>query len=198
MAMLLGNDHTEAVLRSVILGILGVCVLAACGHHNSPKADRPPSSRASVTDDGTGAKAEHQLDCAAHILAHGPSPSYRVVLGAVALQVWPETGVLQTSSDHTGGVPRLFAKTGLLVRPGVSSTITVKAPSHRVARIGWRNGYITPTRRLQIPACPADGTSRWLAFPGGYWVDRPTCVEVTVHTRGDTEPEHVAVGARCS
>lgn len=197
MAMLLGKDHTEAVLRSVILGILGVCALAACGHHKSPEGDRPPSSQAPVTDADTRAKAEH-LDCAAHILAHGPSPSYRVVLGAVALQVWPETGVLQTSSDQTGGVPPLFAKTGLLVRAGVSSTITVKAPSHRVARIGWRNGYITPTRRLQIPACPADGTSRWLAFPGGYWVDRPTCVEVTVHTRGDTEPERVAVGARCS
>jgi hypothetical protein len=196
--MLLGEDHTEAVLRAVILSILGVCVLASCGPHNSPERDRPPSSQAPVTDAGTGAKAEHQLDCSAHIPAHGPSPSYRVVLGAVALQVWPDTGVLQTSSDQTGGVPRLFAKTGLLVRAGVSSTITVKAPSHRVARIGWRNGYITPTRRLQIPACPADGTSRWLAFPGGYWVDRPTCVEVTVHARGDTQPEHVAVGSRCS
>ena len=198
MAMLLCEDHTEAVPRSVILGVLGVFVLAACGHHNGPEGDRPPSSQAPLTDAGTGVKAEDQLDCSAHILAHGPPPSYRVVLGAVALQVWPDSGILQTSSDQTGGVPRFFAKTGLLVRAEVSSTITVKAPSHRVARIGWRNGYITPTRRLQIPACPADGTSRWLAFPGGYWVDRPTCVEVTVHTRRDTEPEHVAVGARCS
>jgi hypothetical protein len=139
-----------------------------------------------------------QLDCSAHILAHGPSPTTHVFLGAVGLQVWPAAGVLQVSRDQTPGAPRLFAKTGLLVRAGVSSTIAVQTSPHRVVKIGWRNGTITPARRVQVPACPPDGASQWLAFPGGYWVDRPTCVRVTVRSGGRTDSARVAVGARCS
>ena len=139
-----------------------------------------------------------RLDCSAHILAHRPTRSFHVVLRAVAVQVWPATGALQVSPDQTIGAPRLFAKTGLLVRAGVASTVTVQAPPHRVARIGWRNGSITPTHRVEVPPCPQDGTSKWLVFPGGYWVDRPTCVTLTVRARGRAESMRVGVGAPCS
>ncbi len=120
-----------------------------------------------------------------------------MILGAVALPVWPAGGIQQTATDGANGAPRLFAKSGLLVHTGVASTITVQAPPHRTARIGWRNSAFTPTRSIQIPACPASGASRWLAFPGGYWVDHPTCVHLTVRTATGTDSQRVAVGTRC-
>jgi hypothetical protein len=137
------------------------------------------------------------FDCADHIPGAAPPASYRVILGAVALPVWPAGGIQHTATDGTNGAPRLFAKSGLLVHTGVASTITVQAPPHRAARIGWRNSAITPTRRFQIPACPATGGATWLAFPGGYWVDHPTCLRLTVRTSTGTATERVAVGARC-
>ena len=171
------------------LGTLGVVVLAGCTHGQSPQTQKPAPSRqpTSVT----------QFDCADHIPGQAPPRSYRVILGAVALPVWPAGGVQQTATDGANDAPRLFAKSGLMVRVGVASTITVQAPAHRVARIGWRNSSVTPTRSVQIPACTSEGSARWLAFPGGFWVDRPTCVRVTVRTATAAATERVAVGARC-
>lgn len=187
------------MLARLVIAIVGAIVLTACGHHAGPETHRraptPPHAAAS----STRPTSPDSLDCSAHIPANGPVPaSYRVVLGAVALQVWPAAGVLQASADHTVGAPRFFAKTGLLVRAGVSSTITVQGKPHRVARIGWRNASVTPARRVEVPPCPPDGSSGWLAFPGGYWVDRPTCVTVTIRAQGGVRTERVAVGSPCS
>lgn len=185
----------------VLLGVVVALVLTACGARHHPRTDGPtpgPSPTAEPTTTPAPGSPPGRLDCSAHILSHGRPHSLHVVLGAVALGVWPGTGVLQTTSDHTPGAPRLFAKTGLSVRVGVPSTLTVQAPRPRVARIGWRNGSVTPTRRVEVPACPADGRARWIAFPGGYWVDRPTCVTVIVHSHGRARSVRVAVGAPCA
>lgn len=184
--------------RRLYLSVVRALVLSACGHHNATETNRsspPPPLNAAHSRQLT---SHRSLDCSAHILTQGRSPTYHLFLRAVARQVWPMAGVLQVSSAHTIGAPRLFAKTGLLVRAGVPSTITVQASPHRVARIGWRNGWVTPTRRVEVPPCPRDGKSRWLAFPGGYWVHRPTCVTVTVRAQGRAKTERVAVGAPCS
>lgn len=184
------------MLRRLYLTLVGALVLSACGHHNAVPADS--SSPSMFTGDQSRRPTSHRLlDCSAHIRAQGPSPSYHMVLGAVALQVWPDSGVLQVSSDHTVGAPRLFAKTGLLVRAGVPSTITVQASPHRVVQMGWRNGSVTPTRRVDVPPRPRDSKTTWLAFPGGYWVDRPTCLTVTIRAQGRAESERVAVGTPC-
>jgi hypothetical protein len=185
------------VLGRLLLSIVGVLVLTGCGQHGTPKTDRPTPLPPPAPHHTAGPTSSGSLDCSADILTHGRSPSYRVVVGAVALQAWPAAGVLHASADHTPGAPRLFAKTGLLVRAEVPSTITVEASPHHVVEMGWRNGSVVPTRRVVVPPCHRDGTSRWLAFPGGYWVSRPGCLTVTVRSRGRADSVRVAVGAPC-
>ena len=178
---------TERVARLVGLGLLGAVLVTGCAQAPQPRAfptTPAPSSSGS-------------FDCADHIQSQGVPRSYHAVLGAVALPVWPAGGIQHTARDSSNGAPRLFAKSGLLVHTGVASTITTQAPPSGRALIGWRNSAVTPTQRVEIPACPAGGGATWLAFPGGFWVDRPACVRLTVRTATGTASERVAVGTPC-
>jgi hypothetical protein len=109
------------------------------------------------------------------------------------------TSTLQASD--AGGIDphRLFAKTGLLVHAGQESTLTVPAAWATRVSIAWGNHAAEWTTSLHIPACPKPswGSGQWLAFPGGFSVDRPACVPLEVRAASKTTIIYVSLGAHC-
>jgi len=68
------------------------------------------------------------LDCGSFIGDSARAAPLRVVLGVVALPASLRYPALQTSLSGAGNGPlRLFAKTGLLVRPGTTFELIVRA-----------------------------------------------------------------------
>lgn len=116
-----------------------------------------------------------------------------VVLGVVALPASPAYPALQTA--RTGGSPRLFAKTGLFAKPGVRFTISVPTRLVHRVHIGWGNPAPL-SRTVVVPSCQGIA-GEWLAYAGGYWVDRPACIAVVVRAKSGSRSVHVGLGKPC-
>jgi hypothetical protein len=123
--------------------------------------------------------ASSVLPCGSYIDTDAPPASFEVVLGVVALPTSPNYPALQTARTGDGNHPRrLFAKTGLIIKAKTSFEIIVPpqiaAPAAHLG-IGWDGTPSTPSQRIVVSNCPQAGRSEWLAYPGGYWLDHPTC-----------------------
>jgi hypothetical protein len=120
----------------------------------------------------------------------------QVVLGVVALPASPGYPALGTSLSGNGNGPlRLFAKTGLLIRPDATFELIVPAPFTSRLSIGWGSPGI-PSHRVLVDNC-ADTDGAWLAYAGGYWIDYPACVPVIVRAGGKQQEVHIGVGTAC-
>ncbi|MBM2621321.1 hypothetical protein JIG36_38045 [Actinoplanes sp. LDG1-06] len=192
----------------MVAALVGALLLAGCsgaddtpGNGSSASADtRGSGSSAPADTPGSGASATPgrgsggtpgsgtggtRVDCAHDIGGRPPDNSYRLVLDAVALP----TGRLQTAGSGEPG--RLFAKTGLLVRAGTEVELTATTED---VTIGWGSPGPEATT-ITVPACPS--AAGWLAFPGGYHVPKPMCVNLIVRAHGREERAEVRVGADC-
>jgi hypothetical protein len=109
------------------------------------------------------------------------------------------TSTLQVSGTDGNDPHRLFAKTGLLVHAGREASLTVPAGWASEVSIAWGNHAAEWTTTLHIPACPepSSGSGQWLAFPGGFSLDKPACVPLEVRAGGKTATVHVSVGTPC-
>jgi hypothetical protein len=139
------------------------------------------------------------FDCGDYI---GTAPAaalapLQVVLGVVALPTSPQNPALPTSLTGEAGSRRLFAKTGLLIKPGASFELVVPGAYADRVGIGWGNGPITPTRRFVVAHCADSGGTDWLAYPGGYWIDHPACVPLIVTAGGHQQQVHIGLGTNC-
>jgi hypothetical protein len=124
-----------------------------------------------------------------------PAPM-QVVLGVVALPASPGYPALGTSLSGNGNGPlRLFAKTGLLIRPDATFELIVPAPFTSRLSIGWGSPGL-PSHRVLVDKC-ADTGGAWLAYAGGYWIDSPACVPVIVRAGGKQQEVHIGVGTAC-
>ena len=137
------------------------------------------------------------LNCSDPIgIVSSPPTPYGNTLEVVGLDT---TSTLQVSS--TGGTDRhrLFAKTGLLVHAGRESTLTVPADWATEMAIAWGNHAAEWTTSLHVPACPEppSGSGQWLAFPGGFSLDKAACVPLEVRTASETTTVHISVGVDC-
>jgi len=121
----------------------------------------------------------------------------QVVLGVVALPVSPGYPALQTSLSGDGsGAPRLFAKTGLVIRPGTTFELIVPAPFTNRLSIGWGLPGM-PSHGVVVNNCPNRGGGGWLAYAGGYWIDHPACVPIIVRAGGQQQTVHIGIGTPC-
>ena len=102
----------------------------------------------------------------------------------------PSIGRSVNGSDR-GALPalRLFAKTGLVIKTGVKFELVVSNLTGNRVGIGWGDGPSTPSHRVEVN-CPDVGGTGWLAYPGGYWLDHPACIPLSVRlgTRGSQLP----------
>jgi hypothetical protein len=91
-----------------------------------------------------------------------------------------------------------FSKTGLLVRTGKGSAeLRILRGEHGRLALGWGNtgrGRLA-SRVFRVGPCP--GGIGYIAFPGGFYVDRPHCVRLIVRVRGRDHTARIGVGAAC-
>jgi hypothetical protein len=191
------NRARRAPGRSTI-ALLGVVVAAGCAagcpREPAPTISTAPTASAGPTSStGPTASAAPSLDCSDPIGSMASPPAgYRSALDAVAL----DTTALQAGDGSSTDPHRLFVKTGLLVHAGHESTLTVPAAWSPRLAIAWGNHAAEWTTSLHIPACPSSAGA-WLAFPGGFSLDRAACVPLEVHTASGTATVEVSAGVRC-
>ncbi|WP_406279988.1 hypothetical protein [Embleya sp. NBC_00896] len=127
--------------------------------------------------------------------APGPSSTYTTFLGDVAFET---DRTLQTSRAEGTEYPhRLFAKSGVAVRDGAVVDIQVVPDPDNGTSVAW--GSPGPfADLLRIPGCTTGSTTdKWMAFPGGFYVDKPGCVTLIVRAHGEQTRVHIPVGAAC-
>ena len=161
---------------------------AASGRTPARPGGRPASPAAPA--------AESVLNCGSFIGTSARTAPLQAVLGVVALPASPRYPALATSLSGDGTGPlRLFAKTGLLIRPGTTFELIVPARFTSRLSIGW-GAPGTPSHRVLAGNCAGAGGG-WLAYAGGYWIDRPACVPVIVRAAGRQQRVHIGVGTAC-
>ena len=168
--------------------LLAVVVLAASA------CTEAGSGEFGATPTATPTAAAMELPCSEAIATDVELPdSYAVIAEAVALPTSDSAArALQTSHREDIPPPNYFAKTGLVVRPGVAFTITVEAPSE-TAQLGW-GCPANFDSAMTTAGCAGEG---WQAFAGGFLVDELRCIEVTVTTNDNEEAVQIGVGAPC-
>jgi hypothetical protein len=140
--------------------------------------DAPPSRRADtyrILDTMTISPA--RLPCDAVI---GGQKTLRGGQRAIGRSVALTTGrALQANrSGEDDPTARLFAKNGLLVRPGSTFELVVPRRWRDRLTISW--GKSPRTSHLLVSGCGTPGGADWLAYAGGYYVDDPACVPLLV------------------
>jgi hypothetical protein len=180
-------------------------LLAACtsgaGEAGGKAGQAATPGYAPARSDGLSASsaavaAQSALDCGSFIGRSARAAPLQVVLGVVALPASPGFQALQTSLSGDGNGPlRLFAKTGLLIRPGTTFELIVPARFTSQLSIGW-GAPGTPSHRLLVDNCASTGGG-WLAYAGGYWIAHPACVPVIVKAGGKEQEVHIGVGTAC-
>ncbi|MYW02659.1 hypothetical protein [Streptomyces sp. SID3343] len=190
--------------RGRLLATLSCVLLAVAGCGSSGDADKPLGEAAAergavepTTPAEIGPEPVHRVDCAGRIQAvAAPTDTYTVVLGDVAFET--SRKLQATDGGGTDAPHPWFAKTGLLVRDGAAVDILVEGKDADHAAVGWGNGASGGAQSVRVPGCAGDGAETpWTVFPGGYWVDQPRCVTVTVRVRGEQTRVRVPVGADC-
>jgi hypothetical protein len=154
------------------------------------------SGRAQPSSPAAAPVGESVLACGNFIDGNALAAPLQVVLGVVALPVSPGYPALQTSlSGYGSGALRLFAKTGLVIRPGITLELIVPASFADRFRIGWGTSA-APSQRVVVNNCSNPGGG-WLAYAGGYWIDHPACVPIIVRAGGKQREVHIGVGTPC-
>jgi hypothetical protein len=171
--------------------VLVVLILADCWTIGAPRPVAAASSQLTVRD----TPSELTLRCEDVIGSSSPrTKGYFVVSGRVAL---PSKALHAYDSGLPDPDARLFAKEGLLVKPGAAFELIVPDAWRGRLTIGW-GGPATRTTRFIVAGCPSLGPQdQWLAFAGGYWVKRRACVPLIVKAAHKTSTVHVGVGAPC-
>ena len=179
--------------------LLAACTSGTGGSSTGKTSPVATSGHASVrpTAPARLLPGESALACGDYIDNNAQAAPLQVVLGVVALPVSPGYPALGTSLSGDGNGPlRLFAKTGLVIRPGTRFELIVPARFTSRLRIGWGKPG-TPSQRVVVDDCANTGGRRWLAYAGGYWIDHPACVSIIVSVGGKQQQVHIGIGTAC-
>jgi len=179
--------------------LLAACTSSTGGSSTGKTSPVATSGHVSVRPTGPARllPGESALACGDYIDNNAQAAPLQVVLGVVALPVSPGYPALGTSLSGDGNGPlRLFAKTGLVIRPGTRFELIVPARFTSRLRIGWGKPG-TPSQRVVVDDCANTGGPRWLAYAGGYWIDHPACVSIIVSVGGKQQQVHIGIGTAC-
>ena len=187
------------VTAAAIAMLLAACTSGTGGSSTGKTSPVATSGHVSVRPTGPARllPGESALACRDYIDNNAQAAPLQVVLGVVALPVSPGYPALGTSLSGDGNGPlRLFAKTGLVIRPGTRFELIVPARFTSRLRIGWGKPG-TPSQRVVVDDCANTGGRRWLAYAGGYWIDHPACVSIIVSVGGKQQQVHIGIGTAC-
>ena len=192
------------VILAVMIGFAAGCTNVTADQHGSSSpvgsVSAPITTGPATPTSAASSTVAPAFDCGDYIGTAAPASlaPLQVVLGVVALPTSPQNPALGTSLTGQTGPQRLFAKTGLLIKPGATFDIVVPTQYADHVRIGWGNGPIAPTTRFAVADCANPGGTEWLAYPGGYWIDHPACVPLIVMADGKQQQVHVGLGTNCA
>lgn len=181
-------------MRAVALSLLAALVVAACDQDVAPGSSSSPTHSSEVPATADAKPGGLMLECWDAIDSAADVPKeYRAILDAVALPITESTPHgLQAVQRPDEPSPNFFAKAGLLVRASVPMSIEVEHPPE-VALIGWGS---PPAFSSSVWTEGCTGTG-WFAFPGGFMVAEPMCLELKVTVGAESETIHVGTGAAC-
>ena len=190
--------------RSSIAVIAATLVLGGCGggdgSSNTGGETTTSSTAAAAVEAKTVVPAVTQLlRCGDFIDTSLPPRDYSVVLNVVGLPTSPQSRALQTARTHdVPPEPRLFAKSGLLIRADAKFSLLV--PRRERLWIGWANGPAQPHRAVVVRGCarPSHTRSGWLTYPGGFWVQAVGCFSLIVKSSGREQRMRLGLGAPCA
>ncbi|MEA2000707.1 MAG: hypothetical protein U9N84_02280 [Actinomycetota bacterium] len=122
--------------------------------------------------------------------------SYTDILGVVALPTSESApAALQVNRDDKAPpIERYWAKTGLVVMAGRSFELRIADDLVGSAAMGW-GSPAQMVERVVDGGC--EGGSGWVAYPGGFVVDEPRCIRITVKSGNDEQTVDIGVGAPC-
>jgi hypothetical protein len=194
----------KVMRRSIIAAIAATLTLGGCGggsgSSNTASGTTTFSTATAALEAKTlGPGATQRLRCADFIDTSPPPRDYSVMLNVVGLPTSPHSRALQTARTHdVPPDPRLFAKTGLLIR--ADSRFSLLVPHGERLWIGWANGPAQPHKAVVVRGCasPSETHSDWLAYPGGFWVQAVGCYSLIVKSRGHEQRMRIGLGAPCS
>jgi hypothetical protein len=180
-----------------IIGVAAVIAVGLAAGCTGTSATAPPPGRSASATPSPSALPPRttSLDCSLGSVETLTAP-LRSTLDAVGLDTGSTLGV----SRAAGTDPHpLFAKTGLYVHVGHAATLTVPADWAARVSIFWGNRPADWTTSLHIPACPepSPGAGQWLAFPGGFSVEKAACIPMEVRAGSEMSTVHVSVGVAC-
>ncbi len=199
-----GVGSFNVTRRSIIAAIAATLILGGCGggsgSSNTGSGTTTSSTSAAAWEAKTvGPGATQRLRCADVIDTSPPPRDYSVVLDVVGLPTSPHSRALGTARTHdVPPEPRLFAKTGLLIR--ADSRFSLLVPRRERLWIGWANGPAQPHKAVVVRGCarPSEARSDWLAYPGGFWVQAVGCYSLIVKSSGREQRMRLGLGAPCS
>jgi hypothetical protein len=181
------GSHRQAALGVVAAVSLAVSFAAWSSPRASAATRQPPAE----TLPCKRALAEGSAQLTQHL-----DPGDEVFFGKVAL---PTGRALQAgASGESGPNARLFAKAGLLIKPGTEFELVVSRASRDRLTIGW--GGVPKTARLRVAACDAPANNprgTWIVFAGGYFAPDPACVSVSVKSAHRTARAPIGLGKPC-
>ena len=194
----------KVMRRSTIAVIAATLVLGGCGggggsSNTGSGTTTSSTAAAAVESKAVGPGATQRLRCGDFIDTSVPPRDYSVVLNVVGLPTSPHSRALQTARTHdVPPEPRLFAKTGLLIR--ADSRFSLLVPHRERLWIGWANGPAQPHKAVVVRGCarPSQARSGWLAYPGGFWVQAVGCYSLIVKSSGREQRMRLGLGAPCS
>lgn len=147
----------------------------------------------------TAAGVRH-LPCRESIGSQPPERDMRVILGVAALPASPgRQRALQTArSGLRDPAARLFAKSGLVIRPGTNLRLIVPQRLRHQVSIGWGNADEDHRgTTVVVDRCKGPRRARWLAYAGGFDVRDPVCVPLIVAAHQRQRSVRIGVGKPC-
>lgn len=178
-------------MRLGIVWLMSVLVVTGCSNESAEVPETSP------TPDSTGtpstATDDDVLPCQDMIGNDEDVPEdYEILLDVVALPTANSSpNALQVGRRDGTDQPDYFAKTGLLVRSGAAFDLEVEHPD--TAGLGWGSPAAFSSS-ISSQGCQGES---WLAFAGGFLVQDPTCVRLTLTTDDDQRVFFVGAGAAC-
>ncbi|MCF2529757.1 hypothetical protein [Yinghuangia soli] len=190
------RPRPRTVLAAVLPGL--VLLVSACtGSDAGPPdqvAQRPSKFTPTAPVTGIG---NDTLDCTAAIETITALPdNYANLLDVVGV-IAPDTP-LTLSPEAARDQGRTFVKTGLVVRAGRAFELGVPSDAAERPAIQWGSRREAASV-VTVPACPArEDAGTWMAFVGGFYVEHPMCVPLTVRTPdGKQQTHHIPIGKPC-
>jgi len=178
--------------------LLSACSSAGAGASGTTRPT-PPSTPGVTMVSSTSivlTAARTTLNCADQIgRPRTPPPGYSVSYGRVALPTTKAFSAVRLDPSKPNS--KFWAKQGLLVKPSTSFVLIVPPAWTSRLTIQWGNPG-QPTAHLWVMGCRSKPAgAHWLAYAGGFTIDKPACIPLIVKTSSAQRTVHIGVGKAC-